>query len=235
LYKLHKLRIFPDMESNREYIEPGSGSDTPLREAWEKIKALPRQFAHDFKAISENDPAAKNPIETFLAHTPYHAIIAYRVHHIMHTLKIPVLPRFLGAIMRMWSGVEIHPGAKIGCCFFIDHGTGVVIGETAEIGNRCVIFHNVTLGGTGHYEGKRHPTIGDNVLIGTAATLLGPIKVGDNVKIGAETVVINRDIPPDCTVVGAPGKIVKRDGKTVHEDLPLAQYHVERKIRSSAA
>ncbi len=217
------------------YIEPGPQGLSPLQQALREIKKLPRQLVHDFKAIARNDPAAKNPVETLVAHTPYHAIVAYRFYHILHIVKLPVLPRFLSVITRFWSGVEIHPGAKIGCCFFIDHGTGVVIGETAEIGHNCVIFHNVTLGGTGHYRGKRHPTVGNNVLIGTAATLLGPITVGDNVKIGAETVVINRDIPPNCTVVGAPGRIVKRDGKHVHEELPEAEYHRQRKIRSSAA
>jgi len=220
---------------SREYIAPNPESASPLRLAWNEIKKLPTQFVHDFQMIGKNDPAAKNVVETFLTHTPYHAVVAYRILHILHLLKIPVLPRFFAAIVRVWSGVEIHPGAKIGCCFFIDHGTGVVIGETSEIGNNCVLFHNVTLGGTGHHAGKRHPTIGNHVLIGTGATLLGPIQVGDNVKIGAETVVINRDIPPDCTVVGAPGVIVKRDGKTVHEDLPEATYHARRKVNSTAA
>ncbi len=220
---------------HQEYIEPESREINSLKETLHEIKALPRRLVHDFKAISKNDPAAKNPIETLLAHTPYHAVVAYRFYHILHLLKIPILPRFISVLVRFWSGVEIHPGAKIGCCFFIDHGTGVVVGETARIGNNCVLFHNVTLGGTGHYHGKRHPTIGNNVLIGTAATLLGPINVGDNVKIGAETVVINRDIPKNCTVVGAPGQIVKRDGNPVHEDLPEAEYHRRRKISSTAA
>ncbi|MCF7803498.1 MAG: serine O-acetyltransferase [Candidatus Marinimicrobia bacterium] len=220
---------------NREHIAAEAKGESPLGRAWVEIKNLPRRLVHDFKAIAKNDPAAKNPIETFFVHTPYHAIVMYRITHILHILKVPILPRFLATLMRFWSGLEIHPGAKIGCCFFIDHGTGVVVGETAEIGHRCVIFHNVTLGGTGHHKGKRHPTIGNDVLLGTGATLLGPIKVGDNVKVGAETVVINRDIPTNCTVVGAPGKIVKRNGKHVHEDLPEAEYHLKRKVRASAA
>jgi len=183
-----------------------------------------RSIVRDFKSIKMNDPAARNWVETILCHTPFHAIFLYRVAHCLLKCHIPVLPRFITVIGRFWAGVEIHPGATIGDWFFIDHGTGVVIGETAEIGEHCVLFHGVTLGGTGHFTGKRHPTLGNNVLIGTSATLLGPIRVGDNVKVGAETVIINRDVPSDCTVVGAPGVIVKRGGQKVHEKLPLAHY-----------
>lgn len=218
-----------------QYIEPEKPKESPIQLAWRAIKALPTQWYRDFKAIAENDPAAKNPIETFFVNTPYHAIVFYRIAHVLHILKVPIIPRFLSVLMRFWTGVEIHPGAKIGCCFFIDHGTGVVIGETAKIGHKCVLFHNVTLGGTGHHSGKRHPTLGDNVLIGTGATLLGPITVGDNVLIGAEAVVINRDIPSDCTVVGAPGHIVKREDKHVDEPLPKAEYHLKRKVETNAA
>ena len=179
----------------------------------------------DFKAVKKNDPAAKNIIEILLCHTPLHTITIHRFVHFLHTkLKIPVLPRFISVISRFWSGVEIHPGAKIGKCFFIDHGTGVVIGETAEIGDDCVLFHGVTLGGTGHHKDKRHPTIGNDVLIGANATLLGPIMVGDKTKIGATSVIINRDVPENCTIVGAPGHIVKRNGIHVNEPLPLAHY-----------
>jgi len=179
----------------------------------------------DLRAIRRNDPAAKNIIEILLCYTTWHAIFLYRIAHFLHTyLHIPVLPRLISVIAHFWSGVEIHPGARIGHGFFIDHGTGVVIGETAEIGDNCVFFHGVTLGGTGHHHDKRHPTIGNNVLIGAGATLLGPIIVGDNAKIGATTVIINRDVPANCTVVGTPGRIVKRDGNCVHEPLPLAHY-----------
>ncbi|MBN1351075.1 serine acetyltransferase [candidate division KSB1 bacterium] len=182
-------------------------------------------FIEDIKAVKRNDPAAKNIVETLLCHTPLHAILTHRVIHFLHcSLRIPILPRCISVFSRFWSGVEIHPGAKIGKGFFIDHGTGVVIGETAEIGEYCVMFHGVTLGGTGHHLDKRHPTIGNNVLIGANATLLGPITVGDNTKIGATTVIINRDVPADCTVVGDPGRIVKRNGKQVNEPLPLAHY-----------
>ena len=180
----------------------------------------------DIKAVKRNDPAAKNIIEVLLCHTPLHTILIHRILHFLHAkLKIPVLPRFISVFSRFLSGIEIHPGARIGKGFFIDHGTGVVIGETAEIGDYCVLFHGVTLGGTGHHKDKRHPTIGNNVLIGANATLLGPIKVGDNAKIGATAVIINRDVPPDCTIVGAPGRIVKRHGKAADEPLPLAHYN----------
>ena len=182
-------------------------------------------FIEDIKAIRKNDPSAKNIVEILLTYTTLHTIILHRLIHFLHCkLHIPVLPRFLSMISRFWSGVEIHPGAEIGKGFFIDHGTGVVIGETTQIGDYCVFFHGVTLGGTGHHHDKRHPTIGNNVLIGANATLLGPIFVGDNVKIGATTVIINRDVPANCTVVGAPGKIVKRNGIHTDELLPLAHY-----------
>jgi serine O-acetyltransferase len=182
-------------------------------------------FIDDIKATRKNDPAAKSMVEILLCYTALHAILVHRVSHFLHEkLRIPVLPRFISVLSRFWSGIEIHPGAKIGRGFFIDHGTGVVIGETAEIGDNCVFFHGVTLGGTGHHRDKRHPTIGNNVLIGANATLLGPIKVGDNTKIGATTVIINRDVPPNCTVVGAPGRIVKRNGIHTDESLPLAHY-----------
>ena len=183
-----------------------------------------KRIIEDFHAIKENDPAAKNWVETFLCHTPWHATSMHRIAHCLHCWGVPVIPRFISVLGRFWAGVEIHPGAKIGKRLFIDHGTGVVIGETAEVGDNCVLFHGVTLGGTGHHKQKRHPTLGNNVLIGTAATLLGPIKVGDNVQIGAETVIVNRDVPPNCTVVGAPGMIVKRDGVRVQEKLPVAHY-----------
>jgi serine O-acetyltransferase len=127
--------------------------------------------------------------------------------------------------MRFFTGLEIHPGAVIGKSFFCDHGMGVVIGGTAEIGRGCVMFHGVTLGGTGKHQGKRHPTLGDNVLIGAHATLLGPIKVGNNAKIGAETVIINCDVPDNSTVVGAPGKIVKLNGQKVNKPLKETSIH----------
>lgn len=171
----------------------------------------------DIKAIYRNDPAVRN-IE-FLLYPGLHAIIIHRFTHFLWKLKIPFIPRFISQLNRFITGIEIHPGAKIGKGFFIDHGMGIVIGETTEIGDNCVLFHNVTLGGTGKHKGKRHPTIGHNVMIGTGAILLGPITVGNNVKIGANTFVLMRDIPDNVTVAGVPGRIVKRDGNLSEETL----------------
>ncbi|MFP8879263.1 MAG: serine O-acetyltransferase EpsC [Myxococcota bacterium] len=175
----------------------------------------------DLNAVTRNDPAATNRLETLLFHTPLHAVALYRVAHFCHRrLHVPLLPRFLSTLARFWTGVEIHPAAKIGSSFFIDHGTGVVIGETAEIGDDCVMFHNVTLGGTGKHRGKRHPTLNDNVLVGTGATLLGPITVGHNAKVGANSFIRMHDVPPDCTAAGSPARLVKRSGQRVDEELP---------------
>jgi serine O-acetyltransferase len=171
----------------------------------------------DIKAIYRNDPAARN-LE-FLLYPGFHAILIHRLTHLLWKLKIPFVPRLISQISRFLTGVEIHPGAKIGKGFFIDHGIGVVIGETSEIGDNCVMFHNVTLGGTGKHKDKRHPTLGDSVMIGTGAILLGPIKVGDNVKIGANTFIFMRDVPDNCTVVGTPGRIVKMNNKNVDVEL----------------
>ena len=180
-----------------------------------------RAFVEDLNAVTQNDPAAASRLETLLCHPPLHAVWAYRIAHFAHVrLRIPLLPRLLSTWARFWTGVEIHPGASIGRAFFIDHGAGVVIGETAEIGDHCVLFHNVTLGGTGKHRGKRHPTVGDNVLIGTGATLLGPITIGANSKVGANSFIHMRDVPPDSTAVGTPARLVKRGGRRVSEELP---------------
>lgn len=175
----------------------------------------------DIKAIYRNDPAVRN-IE-FLLYPGLHAILVHRFCHLLWKLKIPFFPRLLSQVSRFFTGIEIHPGATIGKGFFIDHGMGVVIGETSEIGNNCVLFHNVTLGGTGKHKGKRHPTIGDNVVIGTGAILLGPIEVGDNVKIGANTFILMRNVPNNTTVAGTPGRIVKMNGRQVGIKLPRAR------------
>ena len=183
----------------------------------------------DIKAIYRNDPACKN-IE-FLLYPGFHAITFHRFIHFLERLHIPFFPRFLSEINRWLTGLEIHPGAKIGPGFFVDHGMGVVIGETTVIGKNCVLFHNVTLGGTGKHHGKRHPTLGDNVYIGTGATLLGPISVGDNVKIGANSFIVMRDVPSNCTVAGTPARIIKQDGMRCDMDLPrtrLRPEHVEK-------
>lgn len=178
-----------------------------------------RKIIQDIRTVKKNDPAAKNYFEVILCHTPLWTIITYRIMHPLEKLGLPIIPRFIMTISKIITGIEIHPRAEIGERFFIDHGVGVVIGETTKIGNDCTLFQNVTLGGTGKHTGKRHPTIGNNVFVGVAATLLGPIKVGDNVKIGAETFVLMHDIPSNSTVVGAPGKIVKLNGKRTNKRL----------------
>jgi len=179
----------------------------------------------DIKAIYRNDPSAKN-IE-FLIYPSFHAIFFHRIIHFLWRLGLPFFPRLFSQISRFLTGLEIHPGATIGSGFFVDHGAGVVIGETTEIGDNVVLFHNVTLGGTGKHQGKRHPTIGNNVLIGTGAILLGPITVGDNVKIGANSFIFMHDVPANCTVAGVPAHIVKRNGN--HTDEPLPKTKISRK------
>ena len=187
----------------------------------------------DIKAIYRNDPAAKN-IE-FLLYPGFHAILIHRFNHFLWNLGLPFLPRLFSQISRFLTGLEIHPGAQIGKGFFVDHGAGVVIGETADIGDNCVLFHNVTLGGTGKHKGKRHPTLGKNVLVGTGAILLGPITVGDNVKIGANSFVFMRDVPSNTTVAGIPAKIVKRNGIKCNEELPHTRYEMPNSLVNSPA
>lgn len=172
----------------------------------------------DIKAVFERDPAARNIFEVILCYPGLHAVILHRIAHFLWKLRIPLLPRLISHISRLLTGIEIHPGAKIGKGFFIDHGMGVVIGETTEIGDNVTLFQGVTLGGTGKERGKRHPTVGNNVVIGAGAKILGPVKIGDNVKIGAGSVVIT-DVPPNSTVVGVPGRIVRRKGQRVTEIL----------------
>ncbi len=175
-------------------------------------------LVRDFKAVFERDPAAQATLgwlEVLLSYSGWHAVFAYRFNHILKTkLHIPVLPRLLSQIVKIFTGVEIHPAAQIGKGFFIDHGMGVVIGETTEIGDDVTIFQGVTLGGTGKAVCKRHPTIGNNVTIGAGAKVLGGVKIGDHVKIGAGSVVVH-DVPANCTVVGVPGRVVRRKGKEV--------------------
>jgi serine O-acetyltransferase len=191
-------------------------------------------IVRDVRAVRKNDPATTSVLEAVLAHTPLHAILFHRLTHPLYNAGLRIVPRMLSNFNRMFTGIEIHPGATIGAGFFIDHGAGIVIGETAIVGENCVMFHGVTLGGTGHLTGKRHPTIGNRVFMGTGATLLGPILVGNDVRIGAETVVINRDVPDGCTVVGAPGRIVKRDGNRTDEPLEISAYHLKRRAREGA-
>ena len=164
----------------------------------------------DIEYIMENDPAARTKLEVFLLYPSIHARIAHMFSHFLYKKKLFFLARLISQLARFFTGIEIHPGATLGAGILIDHGMGVVIGETAQIGNRVTIYHGTTLGGTGKDKGvKRHPTVGDNVVIGAGAKVLGNINIGSNSKIGSNSVVLN-DVPKGATVVGIPGKVVKR-------------------------
>ncbi|WP_242694876.1 serine O-acetyltransferase [Pseudogracilibacillus auburnensis] len=177
-----------------------------------------KRMKEDMDVVFEQDPAARTYIEVFLTYSGLHAIWAHRVAHAFYKKKLFFLARAISQISRFFTGIEIHPGAIIGRRFFIDHGMGVVIGETCEIGDNVTIYQGVTLGGTGHEKGKRHPTVKDNALIATGAKVLGSITVGENSKIGGGSVVLN-DVPDNSTVVGIPGRIVKQNGKKVSQKL----------------
>jgi serine O-acetyltransferase len=188
-----------------------------------------RHIKEDIRAVLERDPAARNAFEVFLSYPGFHAVVMHRAAHWLYKHRLKLLARFLSQFNRFITGIEIHPAAKIGKGLFIDHGMGVVIGETVEIGENVTIYQGATLGGTGKETGKRHPTIGNNVVISTGAKVLGPFKVGDNSKIGAGAVVL-KEVPPNCTVVGIPGRVVKKDNKKVREqggqvDLNLVELH----------
>jgi len=187
---------------------------------WAAVAVL---FRREVKTIFASDPAASNIFEVLLTYSGLHALIFYRITHALKALRIPFFPRWLSQLGKFFTGIEIHPGAVIGRELFIDHGMGVVIGETAIIGDNVTLYQGVTLGGTGKERGKRHPTIGNNVVIGTGAKVLGNITIGDNSYIGANAVVI-KDVPPNSTVVGVPGRITKQDGKKM--ELSLDHIHV---------
>ncbi len=168
-----------------------------------------RDIRQDYKAVFERDPAARNSLEVILAYPGFHAIFIHRINHILRNAGIPVIPRLLSHVARLLTGVEIHPAAKIGTGFFIDHGMGVVIGETAEIGKNCLLYQGVTLGGTGKEKGKRHPTLGNNVTVGAGAKILGAITIGNNAVIGANSVIL-KPVPDNAICVGVPGRITKK-------------------------
>ena len=172
----------------------------------------------DIKAIREHDPAARSSAEVFFLYSGFHAILYHRLSNFLFRHKRFFLARWVSQHARRRTGIEIHPAAKIGRGVFIDHGMGVVIGETAEVGDNCVIYQGVTLGGTGKDRGKRPPTLGNNVMVGAGAKILGPFRVADNAKIAANAVVLE-EIPPDSTAVGVPAKIVRREGQRVEQNL----------------
>jgi serine O-acetyltransferase len=183
-----------------------------------------KTLREDINVVFDQDPAARNVFEVILTYSGLHAVWAHRLAHWCWKRKWRFLARVISQLSRFFTGIEIHPGAKIGRRFFIDHGMGVVIGETCEIGDNVTIYQGVTLGGTGKEKGKRHPTIEDNVLISTGAKVLGSITIGKNSKVGGGSVVL-RNVPPNSTVVGIPGRVVKQDGVRIrrdlnHQDLP---------------
>ncbi len=186
--------------------------------AWVYLTSSGRQvrdtLRRDIEVIQERDPAARNVVEIVTTYAGFHAILFHRVAHWLWLREVPVFPRMVSQLSRFLTQIEIHPGAQIGEGLFIDHGSGVVIGETTEIGRNVTIYQGVTLGGTGKESGKRHPTIGDNVVIGTGAKVLGSITVGNNAKIGAGSVVV-QPVPANTTVVGNPGRPVITDGTKV--------------------
>lgn len=185
----------------------------------------------DFRIIFDRDPAARNWLEVLFCYPGLQAILLHRTAHWIHHLGVPFIPRLVSHFGRFITGIEIHPGAQIGKGVFIDHGMGVVIGETAIVGDYSLIYQGVTLGGTGKESGKRHPTLGENVVVGAGAKVLGNIQIGNSVRIGAGSVVL-RDVPSDCTVVGVPGRVVYRSGERVdpleHGKLPDSEAQVIR-------
>lgn len=184
-----------------------------------------RHLREDIQTVFERDPAAKSWLEVLLCYPGIHALLGHRLNHWLYQHGCFLLARILSQISRFFTGIEIHPGAKIGRRFFIDHGSGVIIGETAEIGDDVTVYQGVTLGGTGKEKGKRHPTIGNRVMISAGAKILGSITIGDHAKVGAGAVVL-RDVPPNTTVVGVPGRVVVQDGVRVTSGVDLAHNQI---------
>ncbi len=201
---------------------------------YKQVKCAFRQTGYlysDIKSVYRNDPALHGKFFGFLEIIMYPgvwAIILHRIAHLLFTLKIPFIPRLISHVSRFLTGIEIHPGAKIGRGFFIDHGHSVVIGETAEIGENVLIYQQVTLGGTGLSAGKRHPTLGNNIFVGAGAKILGPISIGDNSMIGAGSIIV-KDVPDSSVVVGNPGHVIKRFGKRVQEAVNPANQLMQQK------
>tara|TARA_B100000700_G_scaffold181361_1_gene200064 strand:+ start:4502 stop:5260 length:759 start_codon:yes stop_codon:yes gene_type:complete len=196
-------------------------------------KSIFKLIKADFSIIKERDPAARDFLERLICYPGFQALTLHRVSHILWNLRLPLLPRIISQLTRLLTGIEIHPAARIGSGVFIDHGMGVVIGETAEIGNRCLLYQGVTLGGTGKEHGKRHPTLEENVVVGAGAKVLGSIQIGSNTRIGAGSVVV-KDVESNSTVVGIPGRVVHQSGVKInplaHSALPDAEADVLRNL-----
>lgn len=205
------------MEQSLNSISKSETVNTTLKKD-EDSQSFWSLLISDFRIIFERDPAARNWLEVVFCYPGFHALCLHRFAHWLHLRQVSFIPRFISHLGRLFTGIEIHPGAKIGKGVFIDHGMGVVIGETTIVGDYALIYQGVTLGGTGKDSGKRHPTLGDNVVVGAGAKVLGNIQISDRVRIGAGSIVL-RDVPPDATVVGIPGRIISR--KSNHRLSPL--------------
>ncbi len=186
------------------------------------LETIIKTIKEEVQSVKDKDPAAKSTFEILFNYSGLHAVLFHRAAHWFYKKKLFFIARTISQFARLVTGIEIHPGAKIGKGLLIDHGSGVVIGETAEIGDNCLIYQGVTLGGTGKERGKRHPTLGNNVMVGAGARVLGPFKVGDNAKIAANAVVLE-EVPPNATAVGVPARIVRVKGKRVQD---LDQVHI---------
>lgn len=214
------------------------GAKKVLYTATDAVTAIKDEIRTDIEAVKARDPAAKSDVEILFLYSGVHALLAYRVSHKLYVGKHYFSARLISQVARFLTGIEIHPGAKIGKGLFIDHGMGVVIGETTEIGDNCTLYQGVTLGGTGKDTGKRHPTLGDNVMVGAGARVLGPFKIGDNTKVASGAVVLE-EIPEDSTAVGIPARVVRKAGKRpdsldqVHIPDPVSQElcKLEQKIK----
>ena len=227
---IDKKAISRDTAKLKESIRiAGKGASKKLVHGADAVRTLPKNMKAALDAIEEEiktfrqrDPAAKSDAEVLLLYSGLHAILAYRISNKLYLSKHYFSARAVSQIARFFTGIEIHPGATIGKRFFIDHGAAVVIGETTEIGNDCTIYQGVTLGGTGKDVGKRHPTLGNNVMVGAGAKVLGPMRIGDNSKVAAGAVVLT-EIPDNCTAAGIPAKVVKREGRKIDD---LDQVHI---------
>lgn len=234
-----KKRFIIDTHAIKRDLQPLAKKAAETgRAALKNSREIIADIKEEIEVIRDRDPAARNNVEVLLLYSGLHAIIAYRISNKLYLSKHYFGARAVSQLARFFTGIEIHPGATIGKRFFIDHGAAVVIGETTEIGDDCTIYQGVTLGGTGKDTGKRHPTLGNNVMVGAGAKILGPMRIGDNTKVAAGAVVLT-EIPDNCTAVGIPAKVVRRDGvKTqdldqVHIPDPVAQElsKIEEKLR----
>lgn len=212
------------MKDQVTYVTPGRNADSPTKSGGGntalRSQSLFAEWREDVDCVFDRDPAARTRFEVLTTYPGLHAVLIHRVSHRLWRRGFFYAARLLAFLTRLWTNIDIHPGATIGRRFFIDHGAGVVIGETAEIGDDVTLYHGVTLGGTSWNKGKRHPTLGDGVLIGAGAKILGPITLGDNVRVGANSVVV-KDVPANRTVVGIPGRIVQsREGAAMNPKRP---------------